>query len=193
MSSTAPAQDTSVSGARPRLWRTWRSNNDGVTAVEFGLIAMPFMLMLFGIIGAGLYFFTVFSLENAVERASRIIRTGQAQKSGMNGEQFKQQVCGYVPSFVDCTNKLRVNVQNYASSSAITTETIPKCVDDAHALLNSSVYEPGTASQIVLVVACFEWDMAKNLPFYNFGNMKGGGLLIQAATTFRTEPYDPTN
>lgn len=193
MSSTDPELGGNSSRARTGLLRRWRASRDGATAMEFGIVAMPFMIMLFGIVGVGLYFFTVFSLENAVERASRQIRTGQAQKAGINGEQFKQRVCSLFPVFIDCANKLRVNVQNYASSAAITDQTIPKCLDGTRALASASAYLPGTASQIVLVVACYEWDMVKNIPFLKLGNMKGGGMLIQAATTFRTEPYDPSN
>jgi hypothetical protein len=41
---------------------------------------------------------------------------------------------------------------------------------------------------VVLVWACYEWDMAK-FPWVNFGDMANGSMLVQATTTFRTEPY----
>ena len=47
----------------------------GFTAVEFAMVAMPFLMLLFGTIAVGLYFFTTFTLENAVEKAAhRILR-----------------------------------------------------------------------------------------------------------------------
>ncbi len=66
-----------------RLLSRWRADASGATAIEFGIVALPFSMFAYGIILIGLYFFTTFSLENALERASRLIRTGQAQKMNM--------------------------------------------------------------------------------------------------------------
>jgi Flp pilus assembly protein TadG len=57
----------SIRRAGGRL-KVWRSDTAGVTAVEFAMVAVPFLMLLFGIITVGLFFFTTFSLENAVER-----------------------------------------------------------------------------------------------------------------------------
>src|SRR6267378_512537 len=42
-----------------------RRDQSGVAAVQFAFVALPFMLLLFGIMVICLYFFTYFSLENA--------------------------------------------------------------------------------------------------------------------------------
>jgi hypothetical protein len=47
----------------------------------------------------------------------------------------------------------------------------------------------GGASSVVLVTACYRWDLAKVLPFLMLGNMQGGSSLIQGVSTFRSEPY----
>ena len=47
----------------------------------------------------------------------------------------------------------------------------------------------GEAAKVVLVTACYEWDLATVIPFIELGDMEGGASLIQAATTFRTEHY----
>ena len=73
---------TATSELRQFSMTFWRDER-GFTAVEFAMVAMPFLMLLFGTIGIGLFFFTTFSLENAVEQASRQIRTGQAQLAGM--------------------------------------------------------------------------------------------------------------
>ena len=41
----------------------------------------------------------------------------------------------------------------------------------------------------VLVTACYEWDLAKKLPFLLMGDLSNGSALIQASSVFRTEPY----
>jgi hypothetical protein len=165
-----------------------RSDERGMTAIEFGMVGLPFFMMLFGIIAVGLYFFTTFTLENAVEDAARLIRTGQAQQSGMTADQFKQEVCSRVPSYVDCDGKLRVNVQNFTGFGSVVT---PSCIDTGGNLVppTGTTYDPGAESTVVLVTVCYEWELAGKIPFLNLANMANGSALIQASTTFRTEPY----
>jgi hypothetical protein len=42
----------------------------------------------------------------------------------------------------------------------------------------------------VLIWVCYEWSLASKIPYLNLGNMGNGSRLIQAATTFRTEPFN---
>ncbi|MFT5509530.1 MAG: hypothetical protein ACI89J_002617 [Hyphomicrobiaceae bacterium] len=163
----------------------------GFTAVEFAMVAMPFLMLLFGTIGVGLFFFTTFSLENAVEKASRQLRTGQAQVSGKTTTQFKQDICDLAPSFVDCVGNLRVNVVSNASFSGAA-GAIGGCTDSGGALIPDPTPSPvpGTAGDVVLVTVCYEWELAAAIPFLELGNMGSGSRLIQASTTFRTEPYN---
>ncbi|MGE0627622.1 MAG: TadE/TadG family type IV pilus assembly protein [Hyphomicrobiaceae bacterium] len=198
------------SGGRWRRWRAVAAGADeaGTTAIEFGMVALPFFAMLFGIISVGFYYFTVFTLENAVEEAARMIRTGQVQtRVDANGDpdpmtaaQFKQLVCDRLPPYMqDCTSagKIRVQVQNFTSFDSI---AVPSCLDGQGALItdNSAVYNPGGASTVTLVTVCYEWGLPATLPSGlwwirpNSGNssmMANGSALIQAATTFVTEPY----
>ncbi len=166
----------------------FRADKRGVTAIEFAMVSMPFLMLLFGTIAVGLFFFTTFSLENAVEKASRQIRTGQAQLAGKTTSQFKLDVCSNAPAFVDCTNNLRVNVASFSSFGTIAT---PSCTDTSGALIPDPPDEnvPGAAGDVVLVTVCYEWELAKMIPFLELGKMGNGSALIQASTTFRTEPY----
>ena len=179
-------------GAKHRncLLVRWRNDARGATAVEFAMVALPFLMMLFGIIGIGLYFFTVFSMESAVEQASRLLRTGQAQQAGYTANQFKNKVCEFVPSFVDCQGKVRVNVLSFADTTNITPGTLPRCLSVSNNLADVTSYSPGTASQVVLVWVCYEWELAGKIPFLRLGDMANGSALIQATSVFRTEPYD---
>jgi Flp pilus assembly protein TadG len=173
------------------LSKSLRDDEQGVTAIEFGMVAMPFLMLLFGTIAVGLYFFVTFSLENAVEQAARLIRTGQAQMTNppMTTTEFKTRVCDKAPSFIDCTNKLRVNVVAAGSFSSL---TAPSCLDTSGKLVPDAAVSnvPGAAGDAVLVTVCYEWSLAGKLPFLKLGDMANGSALIQAATTFRTEPYN---
>ena len=175
-----------------RFSRNVKNDENGFTAVEFAMVAMPFLMLLFGTIIVGLYFFITFSLENAVEQSSRLIRTGQAQTSSppMTTSEFKTLVCNAAPSFLDCTNKLRVNVTTSSSFSSV---AAPSCTDAGGNVIPAPTTEPnvpGSAGDVVLVTVCYEWELAGELPFLKLGKMANGSALIRTATVFRTEPYE---
>src|SRR5436190_19372346 len=119
-----------VSTRTDRLWRTplvallrrWRREESGATAIEFGIIALPFVLLLFGLVSVCLYYFADFSMENATWQAARAVRTGQLQQStgayaGLvtNADRqkaLKKVFCDKAFLFTDCTSKAVVIVQS---------------------------------------------------------------------------------
>ena len=172
----------------------------GTTAIEFAAVIGPFLFLLFGIMSVGFYFFVMFSLEHAVESASRVIRTGQAQTQAPNPmtvEQFKALICTKVPSFMDCSgvdNKIRVNVQSFTHFNGAPAS----CTDSTGALIpaTSQTYDTGGASSVVLVTICYEWQLSNtlvNIPYWispQSARMVNGSTLVRASTTFTTEPYN---
>lgn len=177
-----------------------RTDQRGVTAIEFAMLAAPFFMMLFGIISVGLYFFVQFSLEHAVETAARVIRTGQAQTQAPNPmtvAQFKTLICAKLPQFMPCgaSDKLRVNVTNYTGYGGITT---PSCLNSSGNLIPSmsQSYSPGGASSVVLVSVCYEWQLAGSMGNMSYwispknAQMGNGSTLLQSVVTFTTEPYN---
>ncbi len=165
----------------------------GTTAIEFGMVALPFLMFAFGIMGTGLHFFTQNSLEHAVETTARKIRTGQAQQNGTTVDQFKQMVKDEAGPMID-QSKLQIHVQ---TGSEWTDITPSDCVDGSGVQTNGTGsggdalgQHAGGAGEVVMVTVCYEWDLAAAMPFLQYGNMANGSAMIQASTTFRTEPYE---
>lgn len=183
-----------------RLLGRWRSDQSGFTAVEFAIVALPFVMLLFGTISVSLFYFTTFTMENAVWMAGRGIRTGQFQQgqgiySGMTTNEdrkkaFKQALCNKAPGYIDC-NKVVVLVQS--NSGGFGSIAQPVCATDGEMIDQSKAeFNTGGASSVVLITACYPWSFGGKLPFFALNNMKDGSLLVQASVAFRTEPY-PTN
>ena len=61
----------------------WMRNEDGTAAIEFGIVALPFLMFVIGLLGLGLYFLAGTQLEYGVEAAARKVRTGEAKKDSM--------------------------------------------------------------------------------------------------------------
>ncbi len=92
---------------------------EGATAVEFALVATPFLALLIAIIQTMIVFFAQRSLDEVVSQASRVIQTGQAQTSGLTQSQFASWVCQRTVILFSCGNFI-VNVQSsstFASAS----------------------------------------------------------------------------
>ncbi len=178
--------------AHKSLIKRWGRDTSGATAIEFAVIALPFFLFAFGILGLGLHYFTNTSLEHAVETAARKIRTGQAQSEGKTLQDFKQMVCDATTGYIKCDNKLQIHIQSGSNWANI----VPKsCVNNGQLAQASGAgtdalkASSGEAGVVVLVTACYEWDLAQKLPFLLMGDLSNGSALIQAVSTFRTEPY----
>ena len=71
---------------------------DAAAAVEFALVAAPFLALLFAILETALVFFAGQSLEAAVTDAARLIMTGQAQNCRLHANDFKTAVCNRSPA-----------------------------------------------------------------------------------------------
>ncbi len=167
-------------------------DDEGSAAIEFGIVALPCLLFVLGLLGLGLYFLASTQLEYGAEMAARQVRTGQAEDGKITVAQFKQLVCNGAGTYISCP-KLSVVIQRAATWSGITPKA---CVDSQGKMVGSTGSEgdliskyTGTASDVVLVTLCYEWDLAKSFPFLNLGNDGKGPAIIQAATAFKSEPY----
>ena len=180
----APSARTS-----PRKWRLlnlFRKDRSGTTAIEFGIVAAPFFALLLAIIEVSLVFYGGFTLENAVDNAGRLIRTGQAQQQGFNQAQFKTEVCNNVYALFDCAGNLKVEVLRFDDFNGI---SLPDPIDGSGNLRNDFSYDHGNARDVVIVRVFYEWDLIAKFPGL-LGNMANGNRLLVAATTFRNEPFD---
>jgi Flp pilus assembly protein TadG len=183
--------------ARAQL-RRWRGDESGATAVEFAIIAMPFLMLLFGIMTVCLFYFANFAIENATWQAARAIRTGQVQQgkgvytgTTTNADKkaaFKKALCAAAPSFLDCNSKAVVIVQSNANFGSISQ---PSCTSNGNVISDSSAaFNTGSGSSVVLVTVCYPWQFGNKLPLLKLGNLNDGSRLMQASVAFRTEPYN---
>jgi Flp pilus assembly protein TadG len=62
--------------------RRFARAEDAAAAVEFALVAAPFLALIFAILETALVFFADQTLETAASNSARLIMTGQAQMAG---------------------------------------------------------------------------------------------------------------
>jgi Flp pilus assembly protein TadG len=158
---------------------------DGTAAVEFGLIAAPFLALIFAIMETAIVFFAGQALETAVADSSRLIMTGQAQAQNMTQAQFKDAVCAKIYGLFDCKNGVYVDVKKFTSFESV---TMPSPVDGSGNFQNNFGYQPGGPGDIVLVRLFYQYPVYVSLLGFNLSNVNGGKRLLAATAAFRNEP-----
>jgi len=168
-----------------RLARRFARQQEGAAAVEFALVALPFLALTFAILETALVFFAGQTLEAAAADSARLIMTGQAQNAGYDEATFKTAVCDRIAGLFDCKTGVYVNVKKYSSFSAISTASPIK-----DGKLDTSVmgYQPGEPGDIVVVSLYYEWPIYVSLLGNNLTNL-GNNRLLVATSAFRNEPY----
>src|SRR5947209_3403732 len=98
-------RDRLRAGCRKLFGRFFKSDA-GATAVEFALVAFPFFYVLGCICETGLMLFTEYVLQNSVQDAARLVRTGQVTASDgtllISAADFKTDVCKTVSIIINC-------------------------------------------------------------------------------------------
>ena len=173
---------------KPTSWlNRFRRNRDGATAVEFAIVATPFLALMFGILDLGLVFLVSTTLENAVEEASRKIRTGELQTAGGTATTFKTAVCDEMSWLGSgCASAVHVDVRTFTTFAGVTTTdpTTNGAFDDT-----KTQFSTGSSESIVVVRVYYEWGLVAPLMNPGLKNLSNNKRLISATATFRNEPY----
>ncbi len=163
----------------------------GATAVEFGLVSLPILTMIFGLIEIAMVFLVATTLDQATQAAARQIRTGEFQTSAANTKSdFKALVCQRMTWLqAKCNDDLFVDVQTYSDFATLAAQPPlnPATFDPVN---TPTCFKAGQPADIVLVRTYFQWDLITPLLSAAMQNMAGGKRLISSTTAFRNEPFN---
>jgi Flp pilus assembly protein TadG len=200
MASTAASPKVRTS---PWRRRSFARDESGVTAIEFGLLALPFFSILGAILETSLVFLSGQVLESAVQDTSRLIRTGQAQEASVTAAGFKSMICDRVFGLLRDCDSLHVEVTvidafgdvdvdapvNWTCPPPAAGQTAAQAAAACAGWTRPETYTPGSGSSIVMVQAYYKWPVI--VPFGGLGlaNLPDGRRVLGAATVFRNEPF----
>jgi Flp pilus assembly protein TadG len=170
-----------------RKLRNLAEREEGTAAVEFAIVAIPFLAVLYAILQTGLVFFAEQSLETTAADASRLILTGQAQSQGLDQTTFQNAVCARLSVIMNCSSVM-IDVRTYSNFSSANT-SLP--IDSNGNLQNNFVYQPGAAGDIVVMRLMYQWPISLSLLSLgrSLSNLGNGQDLLMATVAFRNEPY----
>ena len=175
--------------------RVFARDDRGVTAVEFGILALPFFTIIFAILETTMVVLAGQVLDGAVEDASRQIKTGQAQSFDI--DDFRTLMCGYTFQLFgsDCSGvRIVVDVIDDFTSTETATMPTTTCEEDEDGKVVCELdveedYVPGSGGNVVQVTAYYRWPLVIVLPYFNLANQPDNARLLAATRVFRNEPF----
>ncbi len=167
-----------------------KRDEKGVTAVEFGIIAAPFLILIVALLETAHVHMTALDLENAVRDASRQIRTGQAQVANLSAQQFKNLVCDNTTLISDCktTDLLVIDVRSYEDFDTISTDPAD-LYDDEGEFTGNDEYNMGSGLKVVVVRTYYKMKLLAQIPVVGLANAGPHHRMINAISVFRNEPF----
>jgi Flp pilus assembly pilin Flp len=161
-------------------------DQSGATAVEFAIVAVPFLVIVLGLLEVGVQYFTSTSFESAVQRTARLIRTGQAQESSMNLAQLRQLVCDDIFNLFDCKNNTAFQVSVLSSMTSVPTDAP---VDEDGEFTLEEDFELGKGTDYVMVRGYFQFKPLMDVFGVMSHRLANGNYLYGATVLFRNEPF----
>jgi Flp pilus assembly protein TadG len=160
----------------------------GATAVEFALIAAPFLATLIAILEVTIYLFAQQVLQNAAGEAGRLFMTGKAQNSGTTESQFQTQICPMISALFTCSS-LMVNVQAYTSFAGANAGEPTLTFNSQGQVSNTWSYTAGTPGQVMVVQLIYQWPIVSGPLGYVLSSLGNGHTEMMGVSAFRVEPY----
>lgn len=170
-----------------RLRKRFAGDTAGAAALEFSLVAIPFIALLIFSLQAFMIFFFGQALQTLTITAGRQLMIGAAQSQGLTQSQFKTLVCNQAPSVFACQN-IMIDVKSAASFSALDTSPITINYNNGSPT-NTFSYQPGSASSAVIIRVMYDWPVIGGPLGVGLANQGNGSHLMIGTAVFKSEPY----
>ena len=183
-------------GGLRRLVRRARHEEDGATAIEFGILALPFLFLLGSVVELAAVFFINAGLANAATDTVRGIKTGQIQElsntpSGQI-DTFRRVMCERLPVVSDCERKVTFIVAKASTAGGFNPSTLryPEPAEDDPTLPDSQLECSGGGETILVRVSLYH-DLVLPGTFTRLSNDPSGlnRRVITHTASFRNEPF----
>ena len=170
--------------------KIYRRNEKGVVAVEFALLAAPFVFLIIGLIETSLYFATSISLEGATQSASRLVMTGQAQNSGDALRAFEEKLCSQVNIMLPCDDikieAIPIDTNNFSGAEGL----VPIFDDEGNLVPRG--FSPGVSDDVILIRAAYRYEFLTPMIgrlMQDNDETNNNSVLLMTTVVIRNEPY----
>jgi pilus assembly protein Flp/PilA len=190
----AGARDVVPPRPKRGIIRRFRADRRGATAIEFGLLSMPFFFMLMMIVEMSMIFWSRQVLQEATSQAARTVLTGESRtlytgSAAVQTAAFRNAICARMALSSDCSTRVFVDVQplgaNFPASQAATMIT-GGVIDPS-----TFVMRPVAPETVAIVRVAYKIPVISAGYFGSLAKLNTGENVLQAVVAFRTEPFLP--
>lgn len=174
-----------------RPFKRFARAKKGSTAIEFGLVAVPFFMLMIGVAEVAMVGFTQTTLDLAVSDRVREIRTGQAQANGVTYDEIQTELCAGMRRLlvVDCEENLFLDVDSF-TSFVDAAAAFDNPIVNGELQANGFGFDPGTRQDVVVIRAYYRWQVLTPLFENIFANAGNGDRILVSTAMFRNEPFE---
>jgi len=169
-----------------KIMSRWGRDESGVTAVEFALVGLPFLIMVIGIIEMSLMFTSQSLLEASTSQAARQIRTGAVQQGG-GEDAFTDALCGFSAIFIPCDE---IQYQVVAMENFGEAEEFPPVSYDEDGNLEDQGFDPGGVSDVVMIRTSYTYKIKTPMMQVLLTNNNDSSRIMISTVVLQTEPYE---
>ena len=162
--------------------RRFLKSDAGTTAIEFGLLALPFFAIIGAIFETAVVFFASQVLDAAVNDSSRLIKTGQAHVANYTAASYRSAICQSLYGLFDCA-QLRIKVSPVANFTGANIGATTDPITGAWTFAES--YNHGAGDSIILVEAYYKWPILLSAFDFNLSNIPDNTRMVSAVRVFR--------
>ncbi|MFB9978833.1 TadE/TadG family type IV pilus assembly protein [Mesorhizobium kowhaii] len=178
---------------RPRFFARFLRDRRGSTAIEFGILAIPFALLVFAILESCIAFAGQEVMANITDDVARRLRTGQLRAADIAGDNLKNMICNKLEIIVsqDCPNQLMVDLRQFTTFAAASLAGFKIKANDVQ-LTNGTAevsfsVTAGAAESRNMLRVFYKWPIMTDLLAQSMG---GNKTLHFASVTWQNEPFD---
>ncbi|MFK0683937.1 TadE/TadG family type IV pilus assembly protein [Ochrobactrum sp. BD67] len=174
--------------------RRFARAQDGVTVVEFSLLIVPFLLIVFATIEVGVSFAARQVISNATESVARKLQTAgkigevQIKDAPISEEALRTELCQQMQFMVaaGCPN-LSFNLGTYDGFDKVPTDDI---LDDEGRLTRTGISGTSGTSTINQLNVVYAWPLLTNILYLvKSPHAAGGTMPLFATVTWQNEPF----
>lgn len=174
--------------------RRFARAQDGVTVVEFSLLIVPFLLIVFATIEVGVSFAARQVISNATESVARKLQTAgkigeiQIKDAPLSEEALRTELCQQMQFMVaaGCPN-LSFNLGTYDGFDKVPTDDI---LDVEGRLTRTGISGTSGTSTINQLNVVYAWPLLTNILYLvKSPHAAGGTMPLFATVTWQNEPF----
>ena len=181
------------------------ADENGTTAIEFAIVAIPFLMIVLGLLEISIMFVIDVNLDSATANFATLIRTGQVQAPGasassssgavMDLSDAKTKICNNIPvvPLSICTSQLQIDVRTLSAFSAASG---PTPISGSSFNTSNLCYYSGNAGNVVQITAYFMYQILNPILLPGFamvqsynGSTSGNYFPITTVQVFKSENY----